>query len=257
MAKTKVNTLPLTAIILTDRSDQVFENALKSVQFADDVLVIANKVADDVSKLRSQYTFQMIPWDKPITDFAAVRNFALSQAHHDWVLFLDSDEIVKKESVREIEELITNPTAVGYGVRRSDVFYGKQLEYGEAGNQLVLRLGLKEHMKFTGAVHEVADVAGKVEASTVQILHYSHTSISEFIRTIDTYTQLVVVKPGTSFWQVLFELVVYPPAKFVYSLVILGGVADGWHGVVYATCMSFHSLLVRIYRYEKLFVSRT
>lgn len=257
--------LPLTIIILTHRSDERFEKALESAQFADDVLVIANNIEEAVQTFHSSYSFQIMALNEPITDFSFVRNEALKHAKHDWVLFLDSDEVVKAESVPEIERLITTQGALGYGVRRSDVFLGKQLEYGEAGNQLLLRLGKKDSMKFSGTVHEVADIAGRVAPSSIQILHYSHPSIAAFISKIAVYAQQVASersvkmqssKKSPSFFKLLFELFVFPPAKFLYGLLIQGGIADGWRGFVYAACMSLHSLLVRIYLYEKLFISK-
>lgn len=255
-----MNQTPLTIIILTHRSDERLEQAIASAQFANDVLVIANRIEHEVQSLRSKYTFQIMPWDQPITDFSQVRNEAMKHAKHDWVLFLDSDEVISPQSIPEIQRLIAENHALGYGVRRSDVFLGKQLEYGEAGNQLILRLGRKESMKFSGKVHEVADVAGKVAPSSISLLHYSHPSISEFISKVSQYAQQVAserMNQPITFSKLLFELLVYPPAKFLYSLLIQGGIADGWHGVVYAACMSLHSILVRVYLYEKVFITKS
>lgn len=249
--------LPLTIIILTNRVDERFTKALESSQFAADVLVVTDGVEAAVAPLRTQYTFQIVPLDEPLTDFSKVRNAALRYAQEDWVFFLDSDEVISPQSISEITRLITTPSAAGYGVLRSDIFLGKELEYGEAGNQQLVRLGKKEALKFSGMVHEVADVAGLVRASSVKILHYSHPSISEFITKVARYAEQVATERARqpiSFGKLVAELLFYPPAKFLHGLLLRGGIADGWQGVVYAACMSLHSLLVRIYLYEKIFL---
>ncbi len=252
--------IPLTIILLTNRVDERFEQALASAQCAADVLVVANHVEDAVQPLHTQYDFQILTWDEPITDFSLVRNTALTHAKYDWVLFLDSDEVIDPASLAELTQLVTTPTAAAYGIRRCDVFLGKELEYGEAGNQLVVRLGKRTALKFSGTVHEVADVAGLVKPSSIKILHYSHPSIHEFISKVALYADQVATERAAkpiSFKRLLFELIVYPPAKFIYGLIFQGGLVDGWHGVVYAACMSLHSTLVRIYLYEKVFIKHS
>jgi glycosyltransferase involved in cell wall biosynthesis len=249
--------LPLSVIILAHQADERLAAALESVQFAQDVLVVVNTSEDLVSPLRTHYSFQMLPWNTPITDFSHVRNTALKQAQHDWVLFLDSDEVVKVDSVSEIAARLQNPTAAAYGVRRSDIFHGRQLDYGEAGQQLLVRMGHKDKMQFTGTVHEVAQIDGAMEPTSIEILHHSHPSISEFISKVSRYSYQVAQERTTTFPRLLFEILFFPPGKFLYGLFIQGGIADGWHGIVYAFCMSLHSLLVRVYQYEKLFVSKS
>ncbi len=249
--------LPLTVIILTDRSDERFAKAVASSQFAHEVLIISNRIDQDLQQLHPSYSFKVEEWPEVITDFSHVRNAALKLASQDWVLFLDSDEEVADHSVSEIEKFITEGAVDGVAVRRSDIFHGKQLEYGEAGSQLLLRLGKKNSLKFTGAVHEVATVSGQTVPSLIEIYHHSHPSIHEFIAKIAVYSKQVAEnRQQISFLQLLLELLLFPPGKFVYALFIQGGIIDGWHGVVYAVCMSLHSLLVRVYLYEKLFIKK-
>jgi glycosyltransferase involved in cell wall biosynthesis len=249
--------LPLSVIILAHQADERLAAALESAQFAQDVLVVVNTSEDLISPLRTRYSFQMIDWKEPITDFSHVRNTALQQAQHDWVLFLDSDEVVKTDSVSEIAAKLKNPTAAGYGIRRSDIFHGRQLDYGEAGQQLLVRMGQRDTLQFTGSVHEVAQVNGPIEHTSIELLHHSHPSISEFISKVSRYSYQVAQERTSTFPRLLFELLFFPPGKFLYALCIQGGIADGWHGIVYAFCMSLHSLLVRVYQYEKLFVSKS
>lgn len=245
--------LPLTIIILTNRSDQRFHATLKSAQVAEEVLVIDNKSGNDWGVLRERYSLIALEKHHPIQDYSQVRNEALAKASHEWVLFLDSDEVLTASSLPALAQIISENNCDGVIVRRSDVFHGRKLEYGEAGNQPIVRLGKKQHMRFTGNVHETAQIEGKINYSTIELLHYSHPNISDFLAKISVYAEQVAQERTLSWPQFLVELIVFPPAKFFRGYIMQGGSQDGWHGLVYAACMSLHSLIVRIYAYEKSF----
>lgn len=252
-----MNKLPLTICIITNRADERFVAALTSAQVAEHVLIIDNKSGNDWVALKMKYAFEILELAEKITDFSAVRNQALDYVQKEWVLFLDSDEVIELDSLPELSQIIGESTADGVGIRRSDVFYGKKLEYGEAGNQPLVRLGRKNKVRFIGSVHETAEVTGTTQMSSISILHYSHPTLSEFITKVSIYAEQIAETKTLPFWKLVFQMCVYPPTKFFFSLIIQGGIQDGWQGVVYAACMSLHSLLVRIYIYEHQFLKST
>ncbi len=242
--------LPFTLCILTNRADERMRKALESAYAASEILIIDNGSGIDWSAFKDVAHLVVHSISEPITDFAAVRNDALAQAKNDWVLFLDSDEVMSLSSHRELERFLDAPTAHAVSVIRSDIFYGVELQYGEAGKQPVIRLCNKHFCHFEHSIHERAVVRGKVYQSTIQLYHYSHTSISEFIDTISTYAQMIGLQKRTPQKQLIFELICFPVGKFFYGVFVQGGFFDGWRGIVYAACMSLHSLLVRAYAYE-------
>lgn len=242
--------LPFTLCILTNRADDRMRKALESAYAASEILIIDNSSGIDWSAFKDVEHLKVHSSTDPITDFAAVRNDALMRATYDWVLFLDSDEVISLSSHRELEKFLAAPHAHGVSVIRSDIFYGAELQYGEAGRQPVVRLCNKHFCTFEQSVHERAVVRGKVYRSNIQIYHYSHTSISEFIDTISTYAQLIGAQKTTPRTYLILELIFFPIGKFFYGVFLQGGIFDGWRGIVYAACMSLHSLLVRAYAYE-------
>lgn len=243
--------LPISVIILAHRNDENLKKAVVSAQFASEIIIVDNNTGIDWKEF-STLPIKLIQESEVINDFSQVRNSAIKEAKNDWIFFLDSDEEIVQPAIPQLAVILASPSAQGAVVYRSDVFYGRKIEYGEAGNQQLLRIGKKDSIKFIGKVHEVASVPGELIYSKIQILHYAHPSITEFIEDVSNYAQLVAASKTTSTGRNLLELLVFPPVKFVYGLIIQGGIMDGWRGVVYASCMSLHSLLVRIYRYELL-----
>lgn len=243
--------LPITVVILAHKSDKKLENALASVSFANQIIVIDNNSGADWNQLAKKYPLTVKTNPGVITNFSEVRNKALSDATNDWVFFIDSDEEVVAPAIPKLAVLLTS-NAHGGVITRSDVFHGKKLEYGEAGNQQIIRLGKKNAISFNGAVHEVATVTGELSYTGIEVLHYSHDSIKEFIADIAQYAYIAAQQKSTSVNQNLLEMLTFPLGKLLYGLFIQGGIIDGWPGVTYAYCMSLHSLLVRMFRYEIL-----
>lgn len=138
---------------------------------------------------------------------------------------------------------------------RSDTFLGHKLHYGEVGKTKLVRFFHKEYAGFSRPVHEVVLPSAQVVDTQIHVTHYSHTSLSEFVATIDRYAQLEAkyrrtTTPNAGTTRILFELLVFPPAKFCYTYLLQLGFLDGWRGFIYAVMMSLHSIFVRIHWYE-------
>jgi glycosyltransferase involved in cell wall biosynthesis len=246
--------IPLSVIILTHRNDNRFLKALNSAQPATEVLVLDYQSDNDWKKLKNKYHFELIKRTGPIENFSKERNLALKEARNKWIFFLDSDEEIDKNSWPIIQNLITDETEMdGFFINRTDVFYGKPLKFGETGSSKFLRLIKKDKAKYLRPVHETAYVDGETDYTKININHYSHENIYEFLKDITHYSFLEAeyqndyllpsIKLGA-------KTIIYPKAKFIVNYVFRLGFLDGWRGLVYATMMSLHSMMVRIFSYE-------
>lgn len=244
--------LPLSVLIITHRSDSRFEKALESVQFAEEILVFDDESGANWEKLAEKYRFRVIPVKEGVTDFSAIRNHAVNHASHHWVLFLDSDERLQFEAPAQIAKILLDNLYEGVYVKRSDIFLGKKLRFGEAGTTYLIRLARKRQLKYEGKVHEVPIIPGSIGQSDIEILHYSHNSITEFIIDISEYAQSVAEEKTTGMLANFLELLLFPIGKFFLNYFLKFGFLDGWRGLTYAVMMSLHSLFVRLYRLQIL-----
>ena len=246
-----MNKLNISAIILVHDSKSKLNKTLESVNFASEIIIVDNNSNIDWYDLKKKYPLKIIVHPEQVTDFSELRNIAAKSANNEWLFFIDSDEVLLGPAEAKIAALIDSQ-ADGGVITRSDVFKGKKLEYGEAGNQSIIRFGKKDSLTFQGKVHEVASIQGELQYTGLHISHYAHESIKEFISDVSKYAQIAAQEKTAGFGQNLFEMLTFPFGKLLYGLFIQAGIMDGWPGVVYAYCMSLHSLLVRIYRYEIL-----
>lgn len=186
---------------------------------------------------------------KPVVDFAKERNNLLAKASSDWVLFVDTDEVVSDALKREIQEKIqdANSKIQGYYLKRSDYFLGRWLRFGETANVKLLRLGRRGAGKWQGKVHETWEIEGAVGHLKNPLQHFPHPTIGEFISDINHYTDLRA-REISKFS--LLETLFYPPVKFFQNYVLRLGFLDGFPGFVMAYMMSLHSLIVRVKMYD-------
>lgn len=217
------------------------------VSWCDEILVIDDSSTDQ-TKVIAEAAGAKVYSHMLQNDFSAQRNFGLTKAQSEWMLFVDADEIISEALAGEMQLRIANDElgVNGYFVKRIDSMWGKQLRYGEMGNITLLRLAKRGAGKWEGKVHETWKVRGNINKLQNSILHYPHQNIAEFLREINYYTdlraqELYAKKIKAKWW----DIVLYPKGKFFINYFLRRGFLDGMPGLMVALLMSFHSFLVR------------
>lgn len=240
----------ISAIILTKNEEKNIVDCIDSLLWCDEILVV-----DDNSEDKTVQIIESLKNNKVKVllhslnnDFSKQRNFALQQAQHEWVLFIDADERVSLALEYEILSSINSSlnNFSGYYIKRRDFIWGKELKYGETGNINFLRLIKKEKGEWVGKVHESLRIKGKTALLNNPLMHYPHQDIAQFLKEINFYTDLrakeLYDKKVKVYW---WSIIVYPLGKFIFNYGIKRGFLDGLHGFIFATLMSFHSFLAR------------
>ncbi len=220
----------LTGVIIALKGEKRLKQFIAALDFCDEVLVMENKGEANI-------------------DFSDLRNKALKDAKNEWVLYVDTDEIISGDLREEILSTVKNPSYKVYRIKREDIFWGKPVLYGEvlkARNQGLIRLMRKDSGRWKGKVHEEfisAHSAGQLEHV---LIHSAHDSIAGFLGKINFYSTLRAEELHTTGRKTnVLEIIFVPVVKFLYSFFVLGGFRDSERGFVYSFMMSFHSFLVR------------
>jgi len=234
----------ITALILTKNEEKGVKKCIESLRFCDQILVIDDNSDDNTVKIAEGLGADVLKRSLN-NDFASQKNYGLIKAKHTWVLSLDADEIITNELKNEIIEKLRNDGGVnGYYIRRSDVLWNKVMSYTEFGKSSFVRLARKDKGKWRRSVHEYWDVSGKLGRLSNQILHYSHTDMSQFVKNVGYYSEIHALenkKEGKS--SNLLKIIIFPVIKFFDNIIIKKGLIDGDRAVVGSLMMSFHSFL--------------
>lgn len=240
--------MKLTAIILNHLAPQDLENTLSSVSFADQVIVIHDSNSPHQPP---KPTDSLKVFNKPLNDFSKQRNFALNKAKTNWVLFVDSDEIVSSSLRGQIKRAIKDSSYNGYYLNRQDTILGQTLKYGETSSTKFLRLARKSAGKFSRSVHETWKIQGRVGELKTPLLHLQENFTNNFLEKISRYglldsKELVSENKPFSF----FKLFTLPVGKFFYNYIVRRGILDGLLGLFHAYLMSIQSLSVRVFQWQ-------
>ncbi|MGB0879659.1 MAG: glycosyltransferase family 2 protein [Polaribacter sp.] len=230
----------ITAIIPTLNEEIHIEDAIKSVRFADEIIVIDSYSTDQTIALAKKHQVTII--QRKFDDFSTQKNYAIALATHPWIYILDADERVTKEVQKEILEAVHNPkNCVGFYVRRTFFFMDKMIKYGGCQRDKVVRLFLKEFCRYNGSpVHETIIANGKLGFLKNRIDHFSYKSYDHYISKMNHYGALRGKQLHEEGKKVnLFHILIKPPARFVIHYFIRLGFLDGFVGFVFAKTQGY------------------
>ncbi len=240
----------ISVVILTKNEEQNIKRCLESIKWCDEIVIVDDRSSDGTLEIAKKYKATV--FINPLNgNFSAQRNFGLSKAKNEWVLFVDSDEVVSDALAYEISSAIglkdqNLRSFNGFYIRRSDFMWGKQLKYGETGDIKLIRLGRKGFGEWKGTAHERWEINGLTGKLVNPILHFPHKTLEEFLKEVNFYTDIRAKELKDKNTKVFFwSIILYPLGKFIVSYFFKRGFMDGMQGLVFAIVMSFHSFLVR------------
>lgn len=237
----------LSVVILTKNEEKNISNCIKSVSWCDEIIVVDDNSTDKTCEIVDKTKSKLII--RPLNNnFSQIRNYGLSRAKGDWVMFIDADErvtpLLQKEIIEKIKQNKNN--YAGFLLKRNDFLMGKMLKHGETKNIRLLRIAKKDSGEWLGAVHEEWEIKGKTGELKNPLVHYPHQSIVEFLQEINFYSDLrakeLFVQGEKVDWM---SIVCYPLGKFIFNYFYKLGFLDGMQGLIFAIIMCFHSFLVR------------
>ncbi len=235
----------LTGIVLAHNEEKNVARCLESLKFCDQILVVDDNSTDKTAKLAKKLGATVV--SHPLNgDYAAQRNWALSQVKSPWVLFVDTDEVVSVKLGEEIQSAVKKIEFKGFLIPRMDYMWGKKLSHGDVGGVRLLRLARHGAGEWHGAVHETWDIEGNVGVLRHSLSHYPHPTLVEFLQEINRYSSIRAQELHHAGQRAnLFQIIFYPFFKFLYLYLISLGFLDGTAGFVHAMTMTFYSFLVR------------
>jgi len=220
----------LTVIIPTFNEASYIKDALESVSFADEIIVVDSFSQDETKSIAETFTSKVL--QRQFDNFSAQKNYALEHATGDWVLFIDADERVTRTLEAEIKEVISQPKHDGYKINFPHYFMNRFL-YFQSND--VLRLVKREGANFTGLVHEKLHCTGSVGKLKHKMIHYTYKGLNHYISKKEKYAwfqaeQRFEANKRTSYFHLFFK----PTYRFFDSYIKKGGFRNGVPGLTLA-----------------------
>ena len=218
---------PLSVVIITKNEEDFIEEAIKSAQFAEEVVVVDSFSVDKTCEIAKKLGARVI--QQEWLGFGAQKNLAVSLASNEWVFVLDSDERITSDLQIELTNVLKSPLSDGYLVPRLNRFFGKNIKTCGLYPDYSLRLFKKNKGKFNDVeVHESVQIDGKVSKLKNHMVHLAYDNVDEFINKQKYYSDLSNKKKN------LLKAILSPCWTFFKIYILRRGFIDGWHGFIIA-----------------------
>jgi glycosyltransferase involved in cell wall biosynthesis len=247
----------ITATVITLNEARNIEECLASLKWANEILVVDSGSTDGTPDLARAAGAKVLSREWP--GYAAQKDFAASQAAHDWILSVDADERVTPELAAEIQQTLKHPEdRVGFRIPRVTFHLGRWIRHTDWYPDYQLRLYDRRSAGWAKRrVHESVTARGPVGKLNRDLQHYAYRDIGHHYETMQHYTRLAALQMFEEGRRAtFFDLLLHPPAAFLRNYVLKAGVLDGTPGLI-ISAMNAHYVFLKFAKLWALGMSRT
>ena len=232
----------ISVCIICGNEESNIERCLKSVMWADEVLVVDSFSRDRTPEIARRYTPNVI--QQEWLGYIGQKKFTAERAKGPWILFVDADEEVSPELREEIETLFSKPLPPevhGFECPRLVPYLGRWIRHGDWYPDMKLRLFKKEHGECGGKEpHDQIYVTGEVRRLHGDLYHYTYTGIEDQLATINCFSTISAQTNDEEGRTVsMFDLIFRPVFRFFRGYIVKCGFLDGIPGLIVASNVAF------------------
>lgn len=227
--------MKISATIITFNEERNIARVIESLRCCEEILVLDSGSNDRTVEIAGKLGARVeeASWH----GYAAQKNIAAELATHDWILALDADESLSEALEAEIWHIKkAGAKYEGYTMPRMAQYLGRWILHSGWYPDRKVRLFDRRKARWVGEfVHESVRVDGPVGHLESNLLHFTCSSLSEHLRTMDRYTTLAAQEMVTRGQSLGFaRLLLDPPWTVFRTYVLKLGFLDGIEGLTIA-----------------------
>jgi glycosyltransferase involved in cell wall biosynthesis len=248
--------MKLSAVINTKNAADTIEKTLKSVQFADEIVVVDMHSLDQTRKIARKYTSKIFLYDD-VGYVEPARNFAIAHAKHDYVLLIDADEIIGKSLQHKIMALLARESPADvYLIPRKNFIFGQWIQHTGWWPDYQARLFKKEMVHWSEHIHQEPTVHGRVVKlqphEKLAIEHQNYPTVSSYLERLNRYSSHQAKNLTQGFSQQLTPSTLLQSyfGEFFKRLFVFTGYKDQTIGVGLSLLQATYELAVQLKLWE-------
>ena len=281
--------IPLSILIPTKNEEKNIGRCLESIaEWGDEIIIVDSKSIDQTCKIAISYGAKVVQFDYK-GGWPKKRQWAIETYpfRNEWILLLDSDEILLPSIKDEIEKAIAQTEIEGYWIPFNIYFLGRLLHYGstrlfklslfkKGKGRYEKRITNQDISMGDMEIHEHVIVDGKVGFLKSPVKHENFNSLDRYIQKHNEYSNWeasVYWQGGNSnginarFWGTQAEhrrwlrkrfmrLPALPVFVFIYFFFLRLGFLDGKVGLIYNLFRAVQFFHIKAKIYEKEITSQ-
>lgn len=237
----------ISVVVSAYNEEEALGRCLSSVSgLADEIIVVDNQSQDRTVEVAKKFTDHVYS-QKNILMLNTNKNYGFGKATGDWILNLDADEEIPKDTAREILSVIkSDPKENGFWIKRKNIIFGKWITHGLWWPDKQIRLFRRNKGKFPCLhIHEYIAIDGQIGELEAPYTHYNYETVAAYLRTIDRASTSEALSLKEMNHQLIwYDAIRFPLSDFLKIYFAQSGYMDGLHGLVLALFQAFYSFTV-------------
>jgi len=236
----------LSVVMMVKNAEETIEECLEALSLFNEVVLYFNNSTDkSMEKAKKYENVKIVEGD--FVGFGETKNRAAQYSKNDWILSLDSDEILNKSLLNELAQIDFSDMQNLFKLKRDNYFLGHKTQ----DSDYIIRIYNRLFTTFNdNNVHEKVTVPKG--ANVIQLKnsfrHLNITNINQTLIKMIQYTDL-----GSEDKKICFFSVVIAKSIFAFFKIYIlkGNFLKGWVGIALGVNASHR----RYYKYLKQFVN--
>jgi len=236
----------ISVVLIAQNAQDTIEECLASLVDFSEVILYLNGSTDTTKEIGMQFSNVKIV-EGNFLGFGKTKNKAASYSSNEWILSLDSDEILNKNIIKNIIDADFSKINNVYILKRDNYFLGATT----VSKDFIVRVYNTKHTKFNdNMVHEKVMIHNDTNKVTLKgsFKHLNIIDINQTLTKMIQYTDL-----GAKDKKLCFFLVVILKATFAFfqTYFLKFYIINGWRGFTVAVTYANR----RFYKYLKQYIN--
>jgi len=249
----------LSAVVICENEEHIIGDCLRALKFCDEIVVVDGGSTDQTVAIAQEAGAKIIRHSTQEHGIHFNKNLGAQHASGDWILSIDSDEIVPAQLADEIRHELKSPKFSCYRVARRTFFLGKWIKHSGWWPGYVIRLWKKGHTEWPMEVHRVPAANGPYGTLEHPLDHFSYRDLADWGRKVIHFSGCEALETKARGEELkgaalIYALSLRPAMIFMRKLILMSAWRDGLHGVVVAGSAAFAAWLraARLWELETL-----
>ena len=248
--------MKISACIIAFNEEKNIADAINSVKWADEILVVDSESTDRTVEIASACEARVViqKW----LGFSLQKQFATDKAAHDWIFSLDADERVSEKLKNEILEIKNeggNACSDGFRIPRLSFYMNRPIRHSGWYPDWQLRFFNRKKGSWKNVlVHESVEMHrnARIEKLKGEILHYTIENAAQHHKMIgERYAPLAAEQMFRSGRRTSpLKIATAGITTFLQTFLLKRGFLDGFPGFCIARFASQHAFLKYLLLYE-------
>ncbi|MGD2170181.1 MAG: glycosyltransferase family 2 protein [Chlamydiota bacterium] len=238
----------ISIVMLFKNNQEYIADTLEKLKGFNEVVLIDTGSSDETTAIAQTFSNVKI-YKKKLEGFGSLRNEGAALASNDWILALDTDEVLSNELVKELMGLSFSNNAV-YEIPFKNYYKGKWIKACGWYPESHVRLYNKRYTSFSSDdVHEKVLINNIQKVSLNNFIHHtSYRKVQDFLVKMDRYSTLFAKQNVGKKKSSLAKAIFHALFAFFKSYFIKKGFIMGKEGFIIST----YNANTAFYKYLKL-----